>query len=144
MITPSWRICLDRWIALDAVCTTLRLGELAEPTPDRDVIRVHEASGRRMKRAILNAHTRIKSATGHSLPGFHRSYRVEVKKAIMNAHMRIKCATSQSLHGLHRSRRVDVDRIECKFVKQRCFVKVALLPLSLPIIFRKHLSQGSP
>jgi hypothetical protein len=64
MITPSWRICLDRWIALDAVCTTLRLGELAEPTPDRDVIRVHEASGRRMKRAILNAHTRIKSATG--------------------------------------------------------------------------------
>ena len=124
--------------------TLLRLGELAELTPDRNVIRLHEAPGCRMKKAVTNAHMRIKCATSHSLLGLHRSRRVDVKKAIMNARMRIKCATSRSLLGLHRSRRVDVDRIACKFVKQSLWVKVALLPFSLPISFRTHLSQGSP
>jgi hypothetical protein len=113
--------CIVGSLQMQFVETLLLLGELAEPAPDRNVIRLYEAPGCRMKKAVTNAHMRIKCAASHSLLGLHRSHRVDVKKAIMNARMRIKCATSRSLLGLHRSRRVDVDRIACKFVKQSLF-----------------------
>ena len=88
--------CIVGSLQMQFVDTLLRLGELAEPTPGRNVIRSHEAPGCRIKKAVMNA------------------------------------------------RRVDVDRIACTFVKQRFLVKVALLPLSLPIVFRQHLFQGFP
>ena len=88
--------CIAGSLQMQFVETLLRLGKLAEPTPDRNVIRLHEALGCRMKKAVMNA------------------------------------------------RRVDVDRIACTFVKQRFVAQVALLPLSLPIVFRQHVFQGFP
>ena len=47
--------CVVGSLQMQFVETLLRLGELAEPTPDRNVIRSHEAPGCRIKKAVMNA-----------------------------------------------------------------------------------------